>query len=71
MKYQPLLVTRPPYVSFVKRICTACFRGFVFVTKTHCGCGAELRELVRPMRSEDFHSLDDEARQDLRTRRIQ
>jgi hypothetical protein len=61
---------RPSYESKVRRICTGCFRGFV-QERTACGaCGSDLRELVRPMSSEDFHSLDAEAKQDLQTRKI-
>jgi hypothetical protein len=66
------LVTRPEYRSTMRRICTGCLRGFVQETKTSCGvCGAEIRALVYPMPTEVFHRLDDEAKQDLQTRKIE
>jgi hypothetical protein len=47
-----------------KRFCTA------VELQTGSVCGAEMRELVTPVRADEFSRMPEEERMDLRTRRI-
>jgi hypothetical protein len=55
--------------TVIRRICPACLAGAAWASECPV-CHSALRDLVRPVRVGDFNLLDDEARLELRTRKI-